>query len=122
MPILRDTGATVVVISQKFVDYTKLTGEHVWVQYLLYDHLVYLPLAEVEIKFELGLIKTKTTVVTNDSGRYVLGKTTQSLKDKPFLNLEKINAIMTRSQAKRFSEEDQNKEAEMEQTGRNVAF
>ncbi|GBO43349.1 hypothetical protein AVEN_201490-1 [Araneus ventricosus] len=66
---------------------------------------------------ELGHIKTKAAVVTNDPGRYVLGnKTAQLLKDKSFLNLEKINAIMTRSQTKRSSEEDRNKEAEMGQT------
>ncbi|GBM02454.1 hypothetical protein AVEN_76503-1 [Araneus ventricosus] len=97
MPILRDTGVTVDVISQKFVDYAKMTGEHVWIQYLLNDHLLCLPLAEVEIKCELDHIKTKAAVVTNDPGRYVLGnKTAQLFKDKPFLNLEKINAVMTR--------------------------
>ncbi|GBM28127.1 hypothetical protein AVEN_218619-1, partial [Araneus ventricosus] len=116
MPILRDTGATVDVISQKFVDYAEMTGEHVWVKYLLNDHLVCLPLAEVEIKCELGHIKTKAAVVTNDPGRYVLGNKTANLfKDKPFLKLEKINAVMTRSQTKRSTEEDQNKEAEMGQ-------
>ncbi|GBL76021.1 Retrovirus-related Pol polyprotein from transposon 412 [Araneus ventricosus] len=116
MPILRDTGATVDVISKKFVDYAKMTGEHVWVKYLLNDHLVCLPLAEVEIKCELGHIKTKAAVVTNDPGRYVLGNKTANLfKDKPFLKLEKINAVMTRSQTKRSTEEDQNKEAEMVQ-------
>ncbi|GBM59879.1 hypothetical protein AVEN_62361-1 [Araneus ventricosus] len=116
MRILRDTGATVVVISQKFVDYAKMTGEHVWVKYLLNGHLVYLPLAEIEIKCELGHIKTKAAVVTNDPGRCVLGNKTSNLfKDKPFLKLEKINVVMTRSQAKRSSEEDQNKETEMEQ-------
>ncbi|GBO03627.1 hypothetical protein AVEN_40636-1, partial [Araneus ventricosus] len=116
MPILRDTGATVDVISQRFVDYAKMTGEHVWVKYLLNDHLVCLPLAEVEIKCELGHIKTRAAVVTNNPGRYVLGNKTANLfKDKPFLKLEKINAVMTRSQTKRSTEEDKNKEAEMEQ-------
>ncbi|GBN25937.1 hypothetical protein AVEN_137306-1 [Araneus ventricosus] len=72
-------------------------------------------LAEVEIKCELGHIKIKAAVVTNDPGRYVLGnKTAQLFKDKPLLNLEKLNAL-TRSQAKRSSEKDRNKEAEMEQ-------
>ncbi|GBM97372.1 hypothetical protein AVEN_161998-1 [Araneus ventricosus] len=66
-----------------------MTGENVWEQYLLNDPLVFLPLAEVEIKCELGHIKTKAAVVTNDPGRYVL--------------------------AKRSIEEDRNKEAEMEQ-------
>ncbi|GBM26725.1 hypothetical protein AVEN_175880-1 [Araneus ventricosus] len=114
MPILRDTGATADVISQEFIDYAKMAGEHVWVQYLLNDHLVCLSSAEFEIKCELGHMKTKAAVVTNDPGRYVLGnKTAQLLKEEPFLNLEKINAIMTGSQAKRSSEEDQNKEVEM---------
>ncbi|GBO05885.1 hypothetical protein AVEN_272777-1 [Araneus ventricosus] len=123
MPILRDTGATVDVISQTFVDYAKMTGEHVWVKYLLNDHLVCLPLAEVEIKCELGHIKTKAAVVTNDPGRYVLGnKTADLFKDKPFLKIEKINAVMTRSQAKRSTEEDQNKEAEMEQPEEMIHF
>ncbi|GBM65304.1 hypothetical protein AVEN_61631-1 [Araneus ventricosus] len=116
LPILRDTGATVDVISQKFVDYAKMTGEHVWVKYLLNDHLVCLPLAEVEIKCELGHIKTKAAVFTNYPGRYVLcNKTANIFKDKPFLKLKKINAVMTRSQEKRSSELVQNKETEMEQ-------
>ncbi|GBM26384.1 hypothetical protein AVEN_239379-1 [Araneus ventricosus] len=95
MPILRDTGATVDVISQKIVDYAKMTGEHVFVKYLLNDHLVCLRLVEVEIKCEL---------------------------DKPFLKFEKINAVLTRSKAKRSSEEDQNKEAEMEQPEETTHF
>ncbi|GBM55285.1 hypothetical protein AVEN_272354-1 [Araneus ventricosus] len=100
-----------------------MIGEHVWVQYLLNDHLVWLPLAEFEIKCELGHIKTKAVVVTNDPGRYVLGnKTVQLLKDKSFLNLEKINAIMTRFQAKRSSEEDRNKETEMGLTEKMTHF
>ncbi|GBM87060.1 hypothetical protein AVEN_117909-1 [Araneus ventricosus] len=54
---------------------------------------------------------------------YALGnKTAQLLKDKPFLNLEKINAIMTRFQAKRSSDEDRNKEAEMGQTEEMMYF
>ncbi|GBN61650.1 hypothetical protein AVEN_124263-1 [Araneus ventricosus] len=123
MPILRDTGATVDVISQKFVDYAKMTGKHVWVKYLLNYHLVCLPLTEVEIKCELGHIKTKAAVVTNDPGRYVLGnKIVNLVKDKPFLKIEKINAVMTRSQAKRSTEEDQNKEAEMEQPEEMIHF
>ncbi|GBM41066.1 hypothetical protein AVEN_180967-1 [Araneus ventricosus] len=70
-----------------------------------------------EIKCELDHIKTKAAGATNDPGRYVLGnKTAQLLYGKQFLNLEKINAIMTLSQAKRSSEEDRNKEAQMEQT------
>ncbi|GBN32130.1 hypothetical protein AVEN_269205-1 [Araneus ventricosus] len=74
-----------------------------------------LPLAEVEIKCELGHMKTKAALVTNDPGIYVLGNiNAQLFKEKPFLKLEKINAIMTRSQAKRSSEEDRNKKAEME--------
>ncbi|GBM76871.1 hypothetical protein AVEN_3924-1 [Araneus ventricosus] len=72
--------------------------------------------AEVEIKWGLGHIETKAAVVTNDPGRYVLGNNTANLfKDNPFLKIEKINAVMTRSQAKRSTEEDQNKEAEMDQ-------
>ncbi|GBM88164.1 hypothetical protein AVEN_12381-1 [Araneus ventricosus] len=100
-----------------------MTGKHVWVKYLLNGHLVCLPLAEVEIKCELGHIKTKVAVVTNDPGRYVLGNKTANLfKDKPFLKLEKINTVMTRSQAKRSSEEDQNKETEMEQPEEMIHF
>ncbi|KFM65211.1 Retrovirus-related Pol polyprotein from transposon 412, partial [Stegodyphus mimosarum] len=74
-----------------------------------------LPLAEVEINCELGHIKTKAAVVTNDPGRYVLGKkSAQLFKDKPFFNLEKVNAVLTRSQVKRSREEDRSRETEME--------
>ncbi|GBM94398.1 hypothetical protein AVEN_266424-1 [Araneus ventricosus] len=77
---------------------------------------VCLPLSEVEINCELGHIRTKAAVVTNDPGRYVLGnKTARLFKDEPFLNLEKVNDVLTQSQAKRSSEEDRRKEPEMEQ-------
>ncbi|KFM73170.1 Retrovirus-related Pol polyprotein from transposon 297, partial [Stegodyphus mimosarum] len=76
---------------------------------------VCLPLAEVEINCELGHIKTKAAVVTNDPGRYVLGnKSAEWFKDKPFFNLERVNALLTRSQVKRSREEDRSKETEME--------
>ncbi|GBM81117.1 hypothetical protein AVEN_109156-1 [Araneus ventricosus] len=70
---------------------------------------------KLEINCELAHTK-KAAVVTNYPGRYVLGnKTAQLFKDKLFLNLEKVNAVLTRSQVKRSREEDRNKEDEMEQ-------
>ncbi|GBM42727.1 hypothetical protein AVEN_219169-1 [Araneus ventricosus] len=89
----------------------------VYMSKILWSSLfVCLPLAEVEINCEFGHIETKDVVVTNDPGRYVSGnKAAQLFKDKPFLNLENANAVFARSQVKRSSEEDRNKNSEVEQ-------
>ncbi|GFU20214.1 retrovirus-related Pol polyprotein from transposon 17.6 [Trichonephila clavipes] len=54
MSILRDTGATVDVICQKYVDRDRMIGEQVWVRHLLDDHMTCLPVAEVDIECDLG--------------------------------------------------------------------
>ncbi|GFU52112.1 retrovirus-related Pol polyprotein from transposon TNT 1-94 [Trichonephila clavipes] len=53
MSILRDTGATVDVICQKYADRDRIKGEHVWVRHLLDDHMTCLPVAEGDIECDL---------------------------------------------------------------------
>ncbi|GFW28256.1 retrovirus-related Pol polyprotein from transposon 17.6 [Trichonephila clavipes] len=54
MPILRDTGASIDIICEKFITPNIFTGENVWVQHILDEHMACLPLAEVEIDCEWG--------------------------------------------------------------------
>ncbi|CAL1268570.1 unnamed protein product [Larinioides sclopetarius] len=71
---------------------------------------------EVKIKCELGHIKIKAAVFTNDPGKYVLGnKTAELFKKKTFLELEKVNDFVTRSQVKRSSKENLKRVEKIEQ-------
>ncbi|GFR11856.1 retrovirus-related Pol polyprotein from transposon 17.6 [Trichonephila clavata] len=81
MSILRDTGATIDVICQKYVDRDRMKGEHVWVRHLLDDRMTCLPVAEVEIECDLGTVTSKAAVIKNhlDQGRYILGNQTAAL-------------------------------------------
>ncbi|GFY42742.1 retrovirus-related Pol polyprotein from transposon 17.6 [Trichonephila inaurata madagascariensis] len=81
MPILKDTGASKDIICEKFITPNMFTGENVWVQHILDEHMTCLPLAEVEIDCEWGHIITKAAVVRKqlDQGRYILGNRTIEL-------------------------------------------
>ncbi|GFU52809.1 retrovirus-related Pol polyprotein from transposon 412 [Trichonephila clavipes] len=83
MSILRDTGATVDIICQKYVDRDRMKGEHVWVPHLLDDHMTCLPIAEVDIECDLGIerVTSKAAVIGNhlDQGWYILGNQTAAL-------------------------------------------
>ncbi|GFW07939.1 retrovirus-related Pol polyprotein from transposon 297 [Trichonephila clavipes] len=87
MSILRDTGATVDVICQKYVDRDRMKGEQVWVPHLLDDHMTCLPVAEVDIECDLGTerererVTSKAAVIGNhfDQRWYILGNQTAAL-------------------------------------------
>ncbi|CAL1290941.1 unnamed protein product [Larinioides sclopetarius] len=103
MPILRDTGATVDVICQKYVNSNRMTGEHVWVKHIFDDHMTCLPVAQIDVEYGLGRVTTKAVVVEDklDQGRYILGNQTADLlkiidKSKN-LNFASVNAVVTRS-------------------------
>ncbi|GBL88299.1 hypothetical protein AVEN_102978-1 [Araneus ventricosus] len=84
MPILRDTGATIDVLCQKYVNRNRMIGEHVWVQHIFDDHMACLPVAQIDVEFDLGRVITKAAVVENelDQGRYILENQTTDLLKK----------------------------------------
>lgn len=106
MPILRDTGATVDVVCQKYVNRDRMTGEHVWVQHIFDDHMTCLPVAQIDVECDLGRVTTKAVVIgdTLDQGRYILGNQTANLlkemNENNKLKPESVNAVVTRSKGK----------------------
>ena len=107
----RDTGATIDVICQKFIEPKDFSGEHVWIKQPLSLELMCLPLAIVELSGDFGTVKTKAAVCRNrsDENTYLLGNRTAALiKEKnnfEFFPVECVNMVQTRSQ-KRKNERD----------------
>ncbi|GFY75942.1 uncharacterized protein TNIN_83371 [Trichonephila inaurata madagascariensis] len=119
MPILRDTGASIDIICEKFTTPNMFTGENVWVQHILDEHMTCLCLAKVEIDCEWGHIITKAAVVRKqlDQGRYILGNRTielleSDLEHNSLPRQEIVNAIQTRSQRKKEAEQNRTSEAD----------
>ncbi|GBM58814.1 Retrovirus-related Pol polyprotein from transposon 412 [Araneus ventricosus] len=101
--ILRDTGASIDIVSRNHVRLEIFTGETVWVKEPLDFNYKCLPLAEVELQRpEFGHIVTKAAVIDLrlDSGWYLLINKTHQLiveaKRKP-----NVNEVMTRSQTRK---------------------
>ncbi|GFY19813.1 retrovirus-related Pol polyprotein from transposon 17.6 [Trichonephila clavipes] len=118
MPILRDTGASIDIICEKFITPSMFTGENVWVQHILDEHMTCLPLAEIEIDCEWGHVITKAAVVRKqlDQGRYILGNRTielleSDLEHNSLPRREIVNALQTRSQWKKEAEQNRTSEA-----------
>ncbi|GFR33125.1 retrovirus-related Pol polyprotein from transposon 412 [Trichonephila clavata] len=128
MSILRDTGATVDVICQKYVGRDRMKGEHVWVRHLLDDHMTCLPVAEVDIECDLGKVTSKAAVIGNhlDQGRYILGNQTaallQGIKENCSSHVGKVNTVVTRSQTRQGKEKEILRESDQnaEQTELNL--
>ncbi|GBM12259.1 hypothetical protein AVEN_155264-1 [Araneus ventricosus] len=100
MGILRDTGASIDIVSRNHICPENFTGEVVWVKQPLDLNYKCLSLAKVELQSpEFGHILTKAAVVDAqlDSGWYLLSHQThqQILEEKRKPNL---NAIMTRKE------------------------
>ncbi|GFU33217.1 retrovirus-related Pol polyprotein from transposon 412 [Trichonephila clavipes] len=91
MPILRDTGASIDIICDKFTTPNMFT--------------------EVEIDCEWGHVITKADVVRKqlDQGKYILGNRTIEILES---DLEYVKAIKTRSQWKKESEQKRTSEAD----------
>ncbi|GFS97462.1 retrovirus-related Pol polyprotein from transposon 297 [Trichonephila clavipes] len=97
-------------------------GEHVFVQHLLDDHMICLPVAEVDIEYDLGTVTSKAAVIGNhlDQRRYILGNQTaallQGIEENCPSYVGKVNTVVTRSQTRQskeneiFDESDQNDE------------
>ncbi|GBO15476.1 hypothetical protein AVEN_264193-1 [Araneus ventricosus] len=107
MPILRDTGATIDVVCQKYVNRDRMTGEHVWVKHIFDDHMTCLPVAQIDVECDLGRVTTKAVVVEDklDQGRYILGNQIADLlkeiNESSKLNSEIVNAVVTRSKGRK---------------------
>ncbi|GBM55310.1 hypothetical protein AVEN_253981-1 [Araneus ventricosus] len=86
MPILRDTGTTVYIVSRNRIRPEMLTGEHIWVQEPFDEKPICLPLAEVELKEKFFQLKTKAAVVCCQvyKGIYLLGRPHGSLARKRY--------------------------------------
>ncbi|GFY37656.1 SCAN box domain-containing protein [Trichonephila inaurata madagascariensis] len=106
MKILRDTGATLDLICNKYVKPHMYTNEKVWLRTPLEESLICLSLAEVELDCEMGHVITKAAVLRDslDQGRYLLGNKTAALledyKTKEDVQMLMINAVQTRAQKK----------------------
>ncbi|GFW66310.1 retrovirus-related Pol polyprotein from transposon 17.6 [Trichonephila clavipes] len=57
--ILRDTGATIDLVSTKYINPSSFSGENVWVKQPFSPELVCLPLVVVEISGSFGTVQTK---------------------------------------------------------------
>ncbi|GBN69290.1 hypothetical protein AVEN_147376-1 [Araneus ventricosus] len=107
MPILRDTGATVDVVCQKYVNRNRMTGEHVWVKHIFDDHMTCLPVAQIDVECDLGRVTTKAVVVEDklDQGRYILVNQTADLlkeiNESSKLHSEIVNAVVTGSKGRK---------------------
>ncbi|GBN97531.1 hypothetical protein AVEN_125367-1 [Araneus ventricosus] len=103
MDILRDTGASIDIVSRNHVRPENFTGEVVWIKQPLDLNYNCLPLAKVELQSpEFGYIVTKSAVVDAqlDSGWYLLSNNTHQsilqVKRKP-----NLNAVLTRIQTRK---------------------
>ncbi|GFY54920.1 SCAN box domain-containing protein, partial [Trichonephila inaurata madagascariensis] len=104
--ILRDTGATLDLICNKYVKPNMYTNEKVWLRTPLEESLICLPFAEVELDCEMEHVITKAAILRDslDQGRYLLGNKTAALledyKTKEDVQMHMINAVQTRAQNK----------------------
>ncbi|GBN44200.1 hypothetical protein AVEN_148423-1 [Araneus ventricosus] len=82
MSILRDTGASIDLVSRNHVSSEDFTGETIWVKQPLELNFTCLLLARIELQSsDFGRIVTKTAVIeaTLDNGVYMLGNRTADL-------------------------------------------
>ncbi|GBM58512.1 hypothetical protein AVEN_124722-1 [Araneus ventricosus] len=101
MSILRETGASIDLVSINYVSSEDFTGETIWVKQSLDLNFTCLPLARIELQSsEFGRIVTKAAVIEAvlDNGVYLLGNRTADLIAKQKLT-SNVNAVVTRSQS-----------------------
>ncbi|GBN97563.1 hypothetical protein AVEN_102403-1 [Araneus ventricosus] len=95
MPILRDTGESIDLVSVNHVSSEEFTGETVWVKQPLDLNFTCLPLARIELQSsEFGHIVTKATAIEAflDNGVHLLGNRTTDLIAKQKLT-SNVNAV-----------------------------
>ncbi|GBL75382.1 hypothetical protein AVEN_117438-1 [Araneus ventricosus] len=116
--ILRDTGASIDIVSRNRVRPGHFTGEVVFVKQPLDAEFRCLPLAKVELQSpEFGCVITKAAVIDAqlDSGKYLLSNKTYELilEAKRKSNL---NAVVTKSQTNQTDKKDLSQGSEREGT------
>ncbi|GBM38860.1 hypothetical protein AVEN_49728-1 [Araneus ventricosus] len=99
MSILRNTGASIDLVSSNHINSEDLTGETVWIKQPLDKNFTCLPLSKIQLQSPVfGRIITKAAVIdaSLDNGIYLLGnRRAQIEKQRKTPNL---NAIVTRCQ------------------------
>ncbi|GFX39374.1 retrovirus-related Pol polyprotein from transposon 17.6 [Trichonephila clavipes] len=84
-----------------------------WVRHLLDDHMTSLPVAEVDIESDLSIVTSKAAMIGNhlDQGWYILGNQIaallQGIEENCPSNVEKVNAVVTRSQTRQKNSENE---------------
>ncbi|GBM21705.1 hypothetical protein AVEN_9771-1 [Araneus ventricosus] len=100
MRILRDTGASIDLVSRKHINSKALTGGTLWIKQPLDKNLTCLPLAKTELQsHEFGKIVTKAAVLDAhiDSAVYLLGNRSSELIREQ-RKTPNSNVIVTRGQ------------------------
>ncbi|GBO29430.1 hypothetical protein AVEN_113600-1 [Araneus ventricosus] len=100
MSILRDTGASIDLVSRNHINSEDLTGETVLIRQPLDKNFTCLSLAKIELEIPVfGKIITKAAVIyaSLDNGIYLLGtRSAQLIEEKR--KTPNLNAVVTRSQ------------------------
>ena len=120
MPILRDTGSSIDIISQDFVAPEMLTGETICVMTPFSQNPITLPLAEVELVGKFGRVFGKAAVVRRelDRGIYLLGNQTAKLVEearKQMPEPEWVCAVQTRAKKRREEREKDEQEITLQE-------
>jgi len=110
--VWRDSGATIDLVSEKYVNSDAYTGETVWVQQPLDESPVCLPIVKVTLEIprenaETVTIVAKAAVIRKqlDKGYYLLGNETAERIERRINNepdtIEIVSNVVTRSQSAR---------------------
>ncbi|KAF8789292.1 hypothetical protein HNY73_007236 [Argiope bruennichi] len=94
--ILRDSGASVDIVTRNYVSNADFTGEVIWVKQPLDLDLRCLPLARVRLNSpEFGDVVTKAAIVDSslDQGIYLLSNATAELLNKR-ISIATVNAVI----------------------------
>ncbi|GBM63175.1 hypothetical protein AVEN_185554-1 [Araneus ventricosus] len=100
MSILRDTGASIDLVSSNHINSEDLTGETALIKQPLDKNLTCLPLAKIELQIpELGKIVTKAAVLDAhlDNDIYLLGNRSAQLIEEQ-RKTSNLNVVVTRGQ------------------------
>ncbi|GBL79282.1 hypothetical protein AVEN_92497-1 [Araneus ventricosus] len=100
MSTLKDTGASIDLVSRYHINSEDLTGETVWIKQPLDKNFTCLSLAKIELQSPVfGKIITKAAVIdaSLDNGIYLLGNRSAQLIEEQ-RKTPNLNAVVTRSQ------------------------
>ncbi|GFR17240.1 retrovirus-related Pol polyprotein from transposon 17.6 [Trichonephila clavata] len=96
---LRDSGSSIDVCAQSWINENNLLGEYVWLISPLDEVCHCLPLAKIKIKTSNGEFYTKATIKQDscDDDLYILGNWTVELIESSEQGVQMINAVVTSS-------------------------